>query len=374
MNIGVDVRCFLEKNYSGVSIYTQNVLLSLARISPNDNFILHANSFSRINYWPQFKSNNINNLITHYPSKIISLSSLMFSRPYFDRWLNRPDIYWVPGNNFINLSNQVTKVYTCHDLSWHVFPEFYSRKGRIWHQALQLSKKYFAAEKIIAVSECTKNDILRFFPKIKSEKIEVIHSGISSMSLSEEQINRQTKILSLPENFILYLGNIEPRKNILSLIAAFNKINKNFPDFYLIIAGGSGWHRGYSKQVFRAIRKNSHIKYLGYVSEEQKFVLYNKAKLFVFPSYYEGFGFPPLEAMSQNCPVIASQTSSLPEVIGSAGVLINPLAVNDIAEAIVEVLKNTSLQLELKSLGQEQIKKFTWNETALKMKELFYQL
>lgn len=374
MKIGIDARCFLEKNYSGVSIYTQNLLSAWAEISPTDNFFLHANSFVRPKNWPLFNFENINSFITRYPSKLISLTTLLFKKPYFDHWLKSPDVYWVPGNNFISLSDQVKKVYTCHDLSWLVFPEFYSRKGRIWHQALQLSKRYLQAEKIVAVSEYTKQDILRFFPKIIPEKIEVIHSGINLSKLNNEQIKSATNTLSLPENFILYLGNIEPRKNILSLIAAFKKISKNLPDFYLVIAGGSGWHQGYSRQVFKAIAKNNQIKYLGYVNEEQKLVLYKQAKLFVFPSYYEGFGFPPLEAMSQDCPVIASQTASLPEVVGSAGILINPFDINNIAEAIIEVLNNTSWQIELKKRGQEQVKKFTWQETALKMKKLFYQL
>ncbi len=374
MKIGIDARCFLEKKYSGVSFYTSNLLSSWAEISPHDKFILHVNSFFKPQHWPNLKSSNIFKLITNYPSKLISLSTFLFDRPYFDKWLDSSDAYWVPGNNFISLSNQVKKVYTCHDLSWLVFPEFYSLKGKIWHKALQLTKKFLQADKIIAVSEYTKSDLLRFYPQIDEKKVVVIHSGVNLKKITEEQVDYYAKNLSLPEDYILYLGNIEPRKNVLNLILAFNKIYKDFPGLNLIIAGGSGWHYGYSRLVLNVSKKNPQIRYLGYVNEEQKSVLYKKAKIFVFPSYYEGFGFPPLEAMQCACPVITSQTTSLPEIVGRAAVLINPFDINDIASAIAEVLKNTSWQTELIKRGQEQVQNFTWQKTALQMKELFSQL
>ncbi len=374
MIIGVDARCFLENNFSGVSIYTQQALSYLAKISPADKYILQANVFAKPRHWPTLSAANISQQLTHYPNKLLNLVTVVGFGPYFDHWLKQPDVYWVPANNFINLSPQVSSVFTCHDLSWLVFPEFYSNKGKIWHRALQLEKKYQQADKIIAVSEHTKNDILRFFPKINPDKISVIYSGVEAVKLSSEQIEQQVKLLALPKNYILYLGNIEPRKNLLSLISAFLKLQSKFPDLYLLIAGGDGWHRGYSRRVQKKIAKHPRIKYLGYVNELQKLVLYNQALSFVFPSYYEGFGFPPLEAMTQNCPVIASHTSALPEVIGEAGVLINPFAVNDLSVAIAEIISNENWRQQLKILGQQQVAKFTWEKTVVQMKQLFNHL
>jgi len=374
MKIGVDVRCLLAENYSGVSNYTWQLIRALVAKLPTDQFILQANSFKPVRVLSKIDEIKVKKSITRYPNKLLHLSMVLWQFPQLDRWLDGVDVYWVPGNNFISLSDQVAKVYTCHDLSWLVWPEFYSVRGKWWHRALQLEKKYTTAQKIIAVSECTKIDILNFFPQVKPDNVVVVPSGISYPQLTREQKVDVQRELSLPDRFLLYVGNIEPRKNVLGIIEAFKKLQIKYPDLYLVLAGGSGWYKKYSQQVQKAININNRIIYLGYVNEEQKWVLYSLAQVFLWPSFYEGFGFPPLEAMSQGCPVVVSQSASLPEVVAAAGILINPFDLQDLVLAVDSLLTNESWRQQLIARGYQRVKEFSWEKSAELTSKVFQSI
>jgi len=181
----------------------------------------------------------------------------------------------------------------------------------------------------------------------------------------------------LKKRFILYLGTIEPRKNIVGLIYAYNRLrddNVNLVDLQLVLAGGSGWR---NRPIYRAWEESPYrrdIKFLGYVSAREKELLYRRAEVFIYPSYYEGFGLPPLEAMARNLPVITSNVSSLPEVVGSAALTINPYDINEIAKALELVVTDSQVRTRLIKAGQEQIHNFSWEKTAKQYLELFKSL
>ena len=164
--------------------------------------------------------------------------------------------------------------------------------------------------------------------------------------------------------FILYLGTLEPRKNLKSLILAYNEIKKKFPEYKLIIGGAKGW--GY-KNIFQIIDNlgiDKDIIFTGYIPEKDLPSLYNSAELFVYPSFYEGFGLPPLEAMACGTPVITSNTSSLPEVVGNAGIMVDPNNVNQLADAMYKVLTDDNLRRDMIKKGLKRAKMFSWKKTA----------
>lgn len=285
-------------------------------------------------------------------------------------------------------------------------------------------KKFFKeVEMVVAVSENTKRDLVDLY-QISEEKIKVIYPGVVvppsviPRSVSDEEsrgrspasgginsattheINgsrvtsspRDSSVVSLPQNddleaakqkfglpekFVLFLGTIEPRKNVLGIIRAFEAWKRNpelSKDYHLVLAGFKGWS---SKNVWRAISKSpckNQIKYLGPVSEEEKFALYRSASLFLYPSFYEGFGFPPLEAMGCGVAVIASANSSFPEVLGDAALLVNPYDTNDIANGIEMILGNDNIREQFVGKGLEQVKKFSWQKAAEEWMDLIKRL
>lgn len=356
MRIGVDIRSLQEKRYSGVSEYTLNLLKALFSIDRANQYILFCNAIKKIDL-PKFDFPNVKIIKFNYPNKLFNLSLKFFKFPKIDKLINGLDIFFMPNLQFIALSEKVKTVITIHDLSFERYPSFFSTRQRLWHKLVNPRKLCRESKKIIAVSANTKNDIVNLY-NIESRKIEVIYSGLDKKYKeieNQEELERVKNKYSLPEKFILYLGNIESRKNIDSIIEAFK--NLNIPDLYLIIAGQGG----------SGVRNLDKIKFIGYVADEEKAALYNLAKIFVYPSFYEGFGFPPLEAMACGTPVISSFSSSLSEVVGSAAIMIDPYNVSELSAAINQILTDKDLWRNLRQRGFEQAKKFNWRNTAQKL-------
>ena len=293
--------------------------------------------------------------------------------------------------NFLKLNKNKKLVLTVHDLSFLRYPEFFSSRKNFWHRALRIKKLLNRADKIVVVSQSTKHDLQELF-KINSDKIEVIYSGnnyqleaLKRLKLEEEilfnnqqkfnDIFLQTKKIS--KDFILFLGNIEPRKNITSLIEAYNILRQNnekSQEVQLVLAGGRGWK---TKKILKTWRKSpfkNDIKFLGYVNSQEKEALYRQAKLFVYPSFYEGFGFPPLEAASFGIPVISSHVSSLPEILEAGALLINPFKPDELAEAMSLLLSDNSLRARFIKAGLERASQFSWDKTANLYLKLFEKL
>ena len=222
--------------------------------------------------------------------------------------------------------------------------------------------------KIIAVSNSTKEDLMKIY-KINTKKIKVVYSGINSLSsieYSKSSISEIKKKYNLPENYILYLGTIEPRKNIIGIIRAFEELKKynTKKNYKLVIAGSRGW---LCKDVFE-VAKNSAVMndiiFTGFIDDDDKSILYKLADIFVYPSFYEGFGFPPLEAMQNTTPVITSNFSSLPEAVGDTAITVNPYNIDELARAMKDLLGDENLRNNLIEKGIKQTKKFSWQKCA----------
>ena len=256
------------------------------------------------------------------------------------------------------------KVLTIHDLTPILFPETH---GGI-HTFLQnniLPRSLKRVDSIIAVSNSTKNDIIRYF-KIGEAKVKVIYNGVDEIFqvLHENKVEDVKEKYEIKHPFILYVGTLEPRKNIPTLLKAFYLLKKKGIQHRLVIAGGKGWKYESVYETVNELNLQDEVIFTGYVSDEDLPKLYNAADLFVYPSLYEGFGFPPLEAMACGCPVITSNVSSLPEVAGDAGILVDPLGIDEIADAMWKVLNNEDVRERMVKMGLERAKMFSWEKCA----------
>jgi len=255
-------------------------------------------------------------------------------------------------------------VVTIYDLSFLLYPESFKRFKRFY---LGLFTRLSArrARRIIAISRSTKRDVIRLLG-VPPEKVEVVYCGIDEAfhPLAEDQVAVFRSERGLPERFVLFVGTIEPRKNVARLIEAFSVFRFPFSDFRLVIGGAKGW---FYDDVFARVEElglEGQVVFPGYIPVSELPLWYNAAELFVYPSLYEGFGLPPLEAMACGTPVITANTSSLPEVVDSAGLTVDPLDVEGLAEAMRRVLGDEVLRREMRERGLQRAKSFSWMKTA----------
>jgi glycosyltransferase involved in cell wall biosynthesis len=372
MKIGIDIRSLMDKYYGGVSEFTYQLLKSLFEIDQTNQYVLFYNSGKDVkNRIPDFKKSNVEIKYTAYPNKIFNyVMQKNLKWPKVDQFLG-VDKFFMPHFNFISLCPETELILTIHDLSFLRFKEHFSLRKNIWHNLLNVKKLINRADRIIAISKNTKNDIIELCG-VDDRKIKVIYSGINNQikTHNPEKIKKKYK---LPAKFILSLNTVEPRKNIVGLIQAFDLFmsENKYSDIELVIAGAKGWK--YKKIIdhWKESKNKNKIHFIDYIDNFDKPGLYRLAEIFIYPSFYEGFGFPPLEAMTAMCPVIASGASSLGEVCGSAAILIDPNNPQSISQAIGNVLKNDVLRQNLIDRGLAQVEKFSWEKTALDYYSVF---
>jgi len=376
--IGIDIRTLMDKHYSGVSEYTFHLVNEFLRLDQNNDYRLYYNSGRDLAYrLPNFAAQNVKVIGTRYPNKIFNyVLQKLFHYPQIDKVIGGVDVFWSPHINFLSLSKSAQKFLTIHDLSFLRYPEFFNQRKNFWHQLINVQKLVANFDHLIAVSGNTKQDIIELLG-IAPEKINVIYSGIDSAYRPVDDLEELEAVklrYGLPEKFILYLGNVEPRKNLIGLIRAYNDLRRRNPAFSgvkLVIAGATGWK---IKDIFKELYASDYqadIKFLGYIDKADKPALYSLCSVFAYPSFYEGFGFPPLEAMACGAPVVTSNVSSLPEIVGSATLIVDPYNTNAITTALEQVLTDDALAERLRRDGLEQVKRFNWANTAQRYLELF---
>lgn len=380
MRIGVDVRALMDEKYSGVSEYTANLLLAILDLAPKDyHFILYYNCrfdiSKRMNMWQR---DNTTIISTKYPNKLYNyVLQKIFSYPKIDNIIGGVDVFWSPHFNFSSYS-KCKKLLTVHDLSFLRYPKYFNFRQNLWHKLLNVSRIIKESDRIVAVSENTKNDIEELIG-LDEKKINVVYSGnnLKKNEIGSEDIKKfkEKYFSSLNFEYILYLGTIEPRKNILNLIKAYNLYrDNNESDLKLVLAGRKGWKTNKIFKEYNNSKYKDDIIFLDYVETEDKDVLYSQAKMFVYPSFYEGFGFPPLEAMTYNIPCIVSNVSSLPEVVSDSAMLINPYKVEEISEAIEELENDKRYYNYLAQKAGERANSFSWQSTAKEYLKMFKDL
>lgn len=370
MRIGVDIRALMDSQYSGVSWYTLDLLSEILRQDQQNEYILYYNSghdvSARISQLGFHDSDRLKIVATRYPNKIFNyILQKIFRWPKLDELCSGVDVFWSPHINFSSFSSESKKVLTIHDLSFLVFPQFFSWRKGIWHSLMGLKKLIDEADVIVAISESTKNDIIKFFPAAK-DKVRVVYSGCGEefrkIPADDQKLLEIRKKYDLTNKFILSLGTSEPRKNIASLIRAFDEAGLEGYD--LVLAGARGWKNKAIHRAYKEAKNKDRIKFLGYVEKEDRPYLYNAATIFAYPSFYEGFGLPVLESMACGTVVITSTTSSLPEVANEAAILIDPNNQASLTTALRDLARSENLQETLAARGLERAKKFSWKRTA----------
>lgn len=362
MKVGIIADMVTDKK-TGVGNYACRCATNLFRIDCQNTYTIIHYSIEISKYFDY--KNNLKFFIVKKPE--IFLGSIIRKLVLFPRLIHEKDFDIVHdtyqlGPLFIRNEHCLT-ITTVHDLVPVLFSEapFITKvRHRIIMPVLMRR-----IDKIIADSNSTKQDIISIF-NIPEEKIKVIHLAADEQfkPLDNDIVIEIKQKYNVNFPFILYVGTLEPRKNITTLIKAFYELKKKNLEHKLVIAGKKGWKY---KEIFETINNlnlQNEVKFTGYVPDEDLPGLYNGADLFVYPSLYEGFGLPPLEAMACGIPVITSNTSSLPEVVGNAGIMVDPLDVNKFAYSINEVLTNGALNMELRKKGLERAKMFSWEKCA----------
>ncbi|MFH1827405.1 MAG: glycosyltransferase family 1 protein [bacterium] len=354
ITIGIDGNEANVKKQVGVSVYAQNLLLE---------FNKKAIETTRFNI---YLKNNIVNTMPNEKSffKYIFVNGkFLWSQLFLPFKLligEKNDVFFSPAHYVPRFTNTPIIV-TIHDLSYYYFPNEFLKRDLF---KLKNWTKYsiHKAKKIIAVSENTKLDIIKFFG-IPKEKIQVIYNGyekkIIKNDFDKKLINRVSKNL-----YILYVGTLQPRKNIQTLIDAFIKFLLQNKNFRLVIAGKKGWL--YS-EIFKKVKESGFSKkiiFTDYVNNSTLKKLYQNAFCLVHPSLYEGFGIPLLEAMNEGCPIISSNTSSLPEIAGDAALFFEPKNVDHLVFQINNLVKHEDLKNTLIAKGKERVKLFSWKKCA----------
>jgi glycosyltransferase involved in cell wall biosynthesis len=368
MKITIDLRSLSSGTVSGVENYALNLVEHLLPLDKKNSYTLFYNSLKL----PKVDLNFINSktVITRYPNKLLNVA-FKFGAVELEKITGPADWVFMPNLNPIHLHHSTKLAVTVHDLSFLADPKFYDTKRRLWHYFLNVKKILHRANAIFAVSEYTKYDLVKRL-QVPEHKIKTIYSGIDQSVFSREtpvpELRAFRNKMDLPGNFLLSLGTIEPRKNAPGLIKAFEKLDG--PE-WLVIAGKAGWSHQPIFQQIKKSKKSKKIKYLGYVAEAEKPLLIKLAQALVYPSFYEGFGFPPLESIASGVPVVASQVTSLPEVLKDAALLVNPYSVDSIAEGVRKILTDVPLREMLIEKGRQRVKQFSWDAAAQQVMEEF---
>lgn len=373
MKIAIDLRSLQNGSISGVENYILNLLEHLIPAESSNSFTLFTNSYKSQDF-SHLKFINTTTVSGRIPNRLLNLSLKFLNMPKFEKLFGSFDCLFLPNFNQFAIDPKTKLVITVHDLSPIVTPEFYDSRRRLWHSFVNIKKSLQRANHVLAVSEFTKKELIRIY-NLPEQKITVTHLGVQTNifhpNLSVDKLRNVRNIYGLPGSFYLFIATLEPRKNIPTLIKAFERLNN---DADLVIAGKQGWKYKTIMDLISESPKRNRIKYIGYVEEEHKPHLLKLAKCLVWPSFYEGFGLPPLEAMAVGTPVITSQVSSLPETVGDAAIMVDPYSITDLAQAMSVGLVNETLREQLIAKGFEQIKKFDWQTTADKTLAVFNNL
>jgi len=363
MRIGIDAQLLAQRE-SGVEGCVRSLVEALAQVDDENEYVIYTHGDA-----PGLDLHGNPRLavrVTALPCRIRWVR-ILWQQMVLPRLLLRDRIDVLHAPAYVSpLGAPRPVVVTMHDVIAAKFPEMCKRANAI-HYGLMLPRVARKAARIIASSECTRRDIVARL-HVPRQKVDVIHPGVSSEFRPIEASEKRAQVarrMQLPRGFILFVGNLEPKKNLPTLIRAFARVKrKRGVEQRLVIGGRRGWK---CRDVFEAVQEEGlggQVHFCGRVSDEDLAALYSMADLFVFPSLYEGFGLPPLEAMACGTPVVAGDAGSLPEVLGDAALLVRPESVSELAEAMHRALAEPSLRHDLRRKGMKRARMFDWARAA----------
>lgn len=378
--ISFDVLPLIAEQMSGVGFCQAGLITELLKCHPEHTYTF--NFFSFRNH--QKKEERL----FPYQTEQVKLNRVRFPGIFYRALIN---FFPIPYACFFGRQADITHffnyivppkvagktVVTVHDMVIRAFPETVRWKTRFLLQT-GLAKSIKRADRIVTDSNFSRDEILKYYPNCR-EKIRVVPCGVDRNRFypmqDKAKIIQVKKKLKIVGDYFLYVGTIEPRKNLLRLIKGYRLFLKKYPKAPpLVLAGGKGWR---NREIYNWIRKRKlekKICFTEYVESEDLCALFNGAISFFFPSLYEGFGMPPLEAMACGVPVLVSKEASLPEVVGACGVYVNAYQEQSIAEGIEKLYTDKVLRTELSKRGLERAKHFTWEQAAQKLYGVYQEL
>ena len=367
IRIGIDARLVYYQQ-AGISQYTLRLMDGLAKIGENEEFVVFQHWRARSPYVtsPQFRRRSLFTPSHHRFEQLVLPLELLFRGLDV---LHSPD--FIPP-----LRRGYRSVVTIHDLNFLVYPHLLTPDAARYYG--QIDQAVRRADRVIAVSESTKQDIIRLIGARESS-VQVIYEGANPafrpLEDSDDDLLAMKGRYGIQKDFILFVSTIEPRKNIPTLLRAFRRLLEDYhPDVELVLAGRKGW---LFEEVFRTSSElglGDRVRFLGRVPTSDLVLLYNAARAFAFPSLYEGFGLPPLEAMACGTPTVVSNVSSLPEVVGDAALLVSPTEVEELTVALWRLLSDDDLRRQLIAKGLRRVECFSSEKMARETLELYHQL
>ncbi len=363
MNVAIDIRNLLVPRLSGVGYYTCRLSEELVKDTSIEWYLYY--NQGKFHELPEEievlrKLPNVHIVATRYPNKLINLAfALRIVR--LDRIIEKETgiaLQWIlfPNLGFAHVSRDVRTIQVVHDMSFERFPRYYSWKMRLWHRLLSPIQAINRATYVVTPSESTARDVAAL-NKISHSQIRVIPHGHRTHDGNDAVTAPR---FSLPEKFFVALSTIEPRKNFEGIIIAYKESGLYRQGIELVIAGGVGWKHEKIMKLFKSIPG---VTYLGYVTDHEKRKLLSHALGLIYPSFYEGFGLPILEAFEAGAPVVTSDCSSLPEVAGGAAYLVRPHMISDIAHAMRDLALHEDVREWYRGLGKKRLEDFSWIKT-----------
>jgi glycosyltransferase involved in cell wall biosynthesis len=373
MKIGIDISLTIGEK-AGVGYYSANLVEALAKIDKKNQYVLYP--FFYYIYHPDFKKAvkiRQKNFHLHYENVPKWMVDLLWNSRIPKKWiLGGVDIlhsttFCAPQDHYGKL------IVTIYDLSFLTLPECHNEANR-QHCLKGTIDAIAYADAIIMISHHAKSELLKYF-EVDEEKVKVVHLAARDDFIPVNKVE-QEKVLAkyqIPRDFIFTVGTFEPRKNIKTLVEMYlelpEKVKNSHP---LVIAGGKGWLHS---DLDKLISQNPElVRYIGYIPDKDLPALYSAASVFVYPSLYEGFGLPILEAMACGAPVITSSTSSMPEVSGDAAILFDPADPPQLKSALVTMIENEDLRAQLRKKGFENVRRFSWEKAARETLKIYQEI
>ncbi len=365
MKIGIEAERANLPNPTGVERYAAELIRNLAKLDHINEYIL---------YFRTKPQDWFTKLPPNFKIRLIPFPKFWTQIRISWEMIFHPVDILVILASAMPIIHPKKSIFTAHDLAFEISSESFTK---FMYHYQRWSSRFAAkhAARIFAVSEATKKDLTRFYG-VDPSKVTVTHLGYDTSKFYPRSYEEVQKVLDeyglVYQKYILFVSTIQPRKNIVRLVEAFEKLRKEkHIEEKLVIIGGRGWLWEPILKKVKTAGIDGSVKYLDYIQFEDLPCLYSGAKLFALPSLYEGFGLTPLEAMASGAPVVVSNISSMPEVAGDAGILVNPESVDSIAEGLLKVITDSNLRQQMIVKGLERAKQFSWENTAKKTLEVF---
>lgn len=367
--IAIDARKW--RDY-GIGTYVRNLVRHLARIDSETTYFLlcHGADAPTLrdlagNFVPVVDESGGYSLGEHVtiPWKLRRLGVDLLHEPHY----------------ILPLFTPSRSVVTIHDCIHLLFPQYLPNAGALSYARYMMGHAIRRSAVVLTVSEASRQDILRFYPDADEERVQVVPNAIDPNLIAnpgEDEIERVRERYQIRGRFVLYAGNIKPHKNLERLIEAFGRLKQRpaFDDLKLLIIGDDSHKYGSLRRAVEGAGIRQDVRFFGFVPDSTLAALYRLASVFAFPSLYEGFGLPPLEAMACGAPVVTSKISSLPEVVGDAAVLVDPYSVDEIADGIARVLEDDTLRMDLIERGHRRAHAFSWERSVTQIHDTYLKV